>query len=510
MERLNGLDGAFVSLESPTTHLHILGALVFDPANVPGGVDFARIRGLVADRVHLVPPFRKRIAEVPFGLQHPLMVDDPDFDIDYHVRRVSLPRPGRQPELASLVGDLASRPLDRRRPLWEFHVVEGLEHGHIALVPKVHHAILDGVSGAEVMAAFFDLTSDPPPRPLFGVSRLPPRSRRAPGTRRSTGVGPEARPDGEDPSWSPAPEPSELDKWRDVLGSLPAHADTVVRAVSRTVHTVRTLSSRNRDGARVLPPSPFAAPRTSINRSISPYRRVAFAELALEDVRRIRDVLGGTANDVALTVTGGAMRSFFSGREEQPEGPLVALIPVSVRVEEERGALGNRLSAMLVSLADGIEKPGARLEKIREGMASAKEQSRSMGTDVFAGWAQATFPVVSTRLSRLITNLRLFDHMAPLFNLIVSSVPGPDFPLYLAGARMVAMYPVGPIIEGVGVNVTVFSYLDTMYVGIQGCWDLVPDIDAIAEGMESSLSELLAEANRRDRPVPWWHAELPA
>jgi WS/DGAT/MGAT family acyltransferase len=510
MDRLNGLDGAFVSLESPTTHLHILGALIFDPSSVPGGVDFGRIRALVADRVHLVPPFRKRIAEVPFGLQHPLMVDDPDFDIDYHVRRVSLPRPGGQPELAALVGDLASRPLDRRRPLWEFHVVEGLEHGRIALVPKVHHAILDGVSGAEVMAAFFDLTSDPPPRPLFGASRLPPRRRPTAGPKQSEDPGSEARSDRQDPPWSPAPEPSELDKWRDVLGSLPAHADTVVRAVSRTVRTVRMLSARNRDGARVLPPSPFEAPRTSINRSISPYRRVAFAELALGDVRRIRDVLGGTANDVALTVTGGAMRSFFSGREERPEGPLVALVPVSVRVEEERGTLGNRLSAMLVSLADGIEKPGARLEQVREGMASAKEQSRSMGTDMFAGWAQATLPVVSTRLSRLITNLRLFDHTAPLFNLIVSNVPGPDFPLYLAGARMVAMYPLGPIIEGVGVNVTVFSYLDTMYVGIQGCWDLVPDIDAIAEGMEASLAGLLAEANRRDRPVPWWHAELPA
>jgi diacylglycerol O-acyltransferase len=287
-------------------------------------------------------------------------------------------------------------------------------------------------------------------------------------------------------------------------------ADTRAHAVSRTVRTVRSLSARNRDRDRASPPAPFAAPRTSINLSISPYRRVAFAELALEDVRRIRDVLGGTANDVVLTVTGGAMRSFLSGREERPEGSLVALVPVSVRVEEERGTLGNRLSAMLVSLADGIEKPGDRLEQVRQGMAVAKERSRSIGTDLFAGWAQATFPLVSTRLSRLITNLRLFDHMAPLFNLIVSNVPGPDFPLYLAGARMVAMYPLGPIIEGVGVNVTVFSYLDTMYVGIQGCWDLVPDIDAIAEGMEASLAELLAVANRRDRPVPWWHAELPA
>jgi hypothetical protein len=165
---------------------------------------------------------------------------------------------------------------------------------------------------------------------------------------------------------------------------------------------------------------------------------------------------------------------------------------------------------MLVSLANGIEEPAARLGHIRDGMASAKEQSRSISEDVFAGWAQMTFPAVATRLSRLVTNLRLFDHLAPIFNLIVSNVPGPEFPLYLAGARMVAMYPMGPIIEGVGVNVTVFSYLDTMYVGVQACWDLVPDVGVIARGMRDSLGELVTEANRQDRPVPWWHAELPA
>ena len=187
MERLTGLDGAFLSLESPTTHLHILGALVFDPTAVDGGVDFRRIRAMVADRVPLVPPFRKRVVEVPFGLQHPAMVDDPDFDIDYHVRRVSLPPPGGRHELEVLVADLASRPLDRHRPLWEFHVVEGLEGGRIALVPKVHHAIIDGVSGAEVMAAFFDLSPDPSPRPLFGAGRRPPPPTEV---RRWFGVGP--------------------------------------------------------------------------------------------------------------------------------------------------------------------------------------------------------------------------------------------------------------------------------------------------------------------------------
>jgi WS/DGAT/MGAT family acyltransferase len=237
---------------------------------------------------------------------------------------------------------------------------------------------------------------------------------------------------------------------------------------------------------------------------------VSLAELPLSDVKRVREVLGGTTNDVVLAVTSGALRSFFAARGEQPESSLVGMVPVSVRTAEEDGALGNRVSAMLVSLATGVQDPVARLRRIHEETRTAKEQSRFIDSEVFAGWAQALVPSVATRLTRLVTNLRVFDHVAPLFNLIVSNVPGPDFPLYLAGARMVAMYPLGPIIEGVGMNVTVFSYLDTLYVGVQGCRVLTPDLDTMARGMEESLSELVREANRRDRPVPWWHGELPA
>jgi WS/DGAT/MGAT family acyltransferase len=513
VERLGGLDGAFLSFESPTTHLHIIGALIFDPSDVEGGVDFRRVRHLVADRLQRVPPFRKRLVEVPFGIQHPAMLDDPQFDLDYHVRRVALPAPGGLAELAGLVADLASRPLDRQRPLWEFHVVEGLAHGHLALVPKVHHSILDGVSGAEVMAAFFDLAPEPVPRPLFGPGV------RSGGAGRSGKVGgPKVgapRPDpavGGDPGWTPDPLPGEIERWRDVVGSLPAQADALIRTVTRTVRSARGLSGRNREvgGCPPPPPSPFEAPATSINRAISPHRRVAFAALPLNDVRRVREVLGGTTNDVVLTVAGGAMRRFFAARGEEPGGSLVALVPVSVRDESERDALGNRISAMLVSLGTRVEDDAVRLQQIREDVYAAKEQSRIVGSDMFAGWAQAAVPVVATRLSRLASNLRLFDHVPPIFNLIVSNVPGPDFPLYLAGARLVAMYPLGPIIEGAGINITVFSYLDSVYVGVQGCWDLVPDITTIAQGMNESLAALLTSSNRVLRPVPWWHAEVPA
>jgi WS/DGAT/MGAT family acyltransferase len=237
---------------------------------------------------------------------------------------------------------------------------------------------------------------------------------------------------------------------------------------------------------------------------------VALAELPLDRVRRIREVLGGTTNDVVLAVTSGALRTFFAGRGEQPQTSLVGMVPVSVRTEAEDGTLGNRISAMLVSLASGVDDPATRLQRISGETRAIKELDRYFDAGTLAGWSQALVPSVATRLSRLVTNFRLFDHVAPPFNLIVSNVPGPDFPLYLAGARMVAMYPLGPIVEGVGMNVTVFSYLDSLYVGVQGCRVLTPDLDAVARGMEESLAELVTAANRRDRPVPWWHAELPA
>ncbi len=508
MVRLTGLDGAFLALESPTTHLHIMGTMVFDPAALPGGLGFRRIRSLVAERVPLVPPFRMRMVGIPFGLQHPTLMEDPEFDIDYHVRRTSLPAPGGREELAELVADLAARPLDRDRPLWEFHVVEDLADGCVGVVAKVHHAIIDGVSGAEVLAAFFDLSPDPTPRALFGGDPT--------GARRPLGAHPvNGADDGggrleAGSAWEPPSLPGEVDQWKRTLGDLPGQIDAVARTLARTVQSVRAVGARHRAEGASLAPSPFDAPQTSLNGAISSHRRVAFADLSLTDVRTVARAVGGTANDVILAVTAGGLRILLAERGEEPETSLVALVPVSVRSESEQGTLGNRVSAMLVSLATGVVDPEARLRHIRDGMRAAKEQSRAVGPEVFASWAEAAFPALATRLSRLVTNFRLFDHLAPPFNLVVSNVPGPDVPIYMAGARMVSMHPLGPIVEGSGVNVTVFSYLDTVHVGIQACWDLVPDVAVLAAGIEEAMAELVAATARRDRPVPWWHAELPA
>ena len=240
---------------------------------------------------------------------------------------------------------------------------------------------------------------------------------------------------------------------------------------------------------------------------------MAFADLSLAEIRQVAGVL---RRDDQRRRPGGHRGSSAGrsspGDEEEPDASLVALVPVSVRTRgRAEGTFGNRVSGLLVSLATGVADPVARLGHIRDGMRVAKEQHRVSGVRRCSlRWAEAAFPAVATRLSRLVTNLRLFDHVAPPFNLIVSNVPGPDVPLYLAGARMVSLHPLGPIMEGVGVNVTVFSYLDAVHVGVQACWDLVPDVDVLARAMEGALDELVGEADRRDRPVPWWHAELPA
>ncbi len=482
-----GLDGAFLALESSTAPLHIVGVLQLDRQDVAPEVVFRRIRAVIGDRLALVPPFRRRVVDAPLGVGRPGLVDDPRFDLDYHVRRAGLPRPGGRKELAALVADIASRPLDRRRPLWEMHVVDGTASEGCVVVAKVHHAIIDGVAGAELLSTFFDVEADAPsPVARIDLHRA--------STIRSSASGP----------WLGI----DLEQWREVLESLPGHVDATVRSVGQTLRRARSVANRWRGQPSATLPLPLLAPRTSINGAISPHRRVAFGDLAMTDVRRVREVLGGTVNDIVLASTAGSLRRFFAGRGEEMGRPLVGMVPVSVRVQEEQGQLGNRLSALFVSLPVEVDEPAERLRAVRESVAIAKETDRSEGQGLVRSWAEATVPGVAARASQLATDRRVFDRIPPLFNVIISNVPGPDFPLYLAGGRLAAMYPFGPIFEGAAVNITVISYLDRIHVGVQGCWELVPDVDVIARGIEDSLAELVRVADRRNRPVPWWHAEI--
>jgi WS/DGAT/MGAT family acyltransferase len=456
-------------------HMHMGAVLVLEPAEhlrgEPPALIAERIRGVVEERLHLAPLLRRRAVRVPFGLHHPVWVDDPGFDLDFHLQRASVPAPGGPGELAAFVSATMGRPLDPSRPLWEMHVVEGLESGHLAVIPKIHHAAIDGVAGAETLAAFLDLSPEgrsiePPPRP-----------------------------------WRPEPVPTDMELLGYSLSSLTREPERAVGALRRTFGAVADLSRRNRrlreEDELDPPPAPFRAPRTSLNGSISTQRRTAFAEVSLEDVQLVRRAFGGTVNDIVLTAVSGALRRLLAERGETPEDPLVAMVPMSVRTEEERAVQGNRLSAMLVSLASTSADPVARLRLVAEGARLAKEQSRVLSADLIRGWAQLALPALSSRVARLSGNLRLFDHLPPLFNVVVSNIPGPDFPLWWAGSRLVAMYPLGPILEGVGLNVTVISYMGTLHVGVVGCRELVPEVEHVAHLFTEAVGELVKAAVRQ-------------
>jgi diacylglycerol O-acyltransferase / wax synthase len=474
MERLSGLDAAFLSMETPSMHLHMAAVLVFEPPehlrHEPSAVQVERVRQVVAERLHLVPLLRRRALRVPFGLNHPVWVDDPVFDVDYHVRRACLPAPGGPAELAGFVSAVVSVPLDLQRPLWEMHLVEGLESGHLAVVVKLHHAGIDGVSGAETLSAFLDL-------------------------------GPEARVvDPPTRAWRPDPLPGDLEVLGFSLTSLARQPEQAVGALRRTLGALHDLSQRNRrlreEQDLQPPPALFRAPRTSINGAISPQRRTAFCEVPLDDVATVRHAFGGTLNDVVLAAVAGALRRLLAERGETPADSLVAMVPISVRSELDRATYGNKLSAMLVSLATTAVDPVERLRLVAEGTRLAKEQAQVLSGELLGGWAQLTFPALSARVARLSGNLRLFDRLPPLFNVVVSNIPGPEVPLWWAGGRLAAIYPVGPILEGVGLNVTVLSYTGTLYVGVAGCRELVPEVEHLGNLVSDAFAELAKVAER--------------
>jgi diacylglycerol O-acyltransferase / wax synthase len=467
MKRLAGIDATFLYAETPSMHMHVTGVILLDPSTMPGGYSADTVKQMISSRMHLLPPFRERVMTVPFQLAHPLLIEDPDFDIDNHVFRVGVPAPGSIHELAELVGNIASRPLDRSKPLWEMWVAEGLEHGYVALIAKMHHCVIDGVSGADLMVHLFDLE-------------------------------PNAKVEPPDHEWEPERKPSDLELVAHSLESRVRHARQVLPTIARTGRSALQLVRlvRRKDGPSAT--LPLTAPRTRFSGSITPHRAIAFGKASLDDFKLIKRVYGTTVNDVVLAACAGAVRQWLIAHDDLPDKPLVASVPVSVRGEEHQGTAGNQISAMFVGLPVQVEDPIERLLRIQEDTRAAKEVHGAIGADSLQNWAEFAAPAVFALAARFYSGRKLADRHPVVHNLVISNVPGPPVPLYSAGARVIAVYPLGPILEGAGLNLTVLSNMGSVDFGAIACREMVPDLWDIATGFTESVDELRKLAEQKE------------
>ncbi len=465
MKRLTGLDAGFLWMETPSSAMHVSGLAVYDPTDLAEqgrsfGID--DVKAMIRGRLHLAPPFRQRLVEVPLQLHFPLWIEDPAFDLDQHVRQATVPAPGGLRELAEVAARLNATQLDRSRPLWELWYLEGLEDGRVATLTKVHHAAIDGASGSEITVALFDLSPEVATHPE------------------------------PDEPWRPDPVPTDVEMLTYAATSLARQPRRVVRALRRTGEATLRVGQMARGATSHLAPLPFTAPATSFNGAISARRSISMATLSLTDVKRVKNAFGATVNDVVLALCGSAVRRYLADRAEEVDGPLLAMVPVSVRPEEARADMGNQVSSMFTTLATDLDDPVERLGAIHEGMKDAKEQHRAIGADTLTDWAEFATPAVFGRAMRLYARTHLADRHRPIFNLTISNVPGPPFPLWSAGAKMVANFPLGPIFDGAALNMTVMSYQDRLDFGIQTCPDVIDDAWALADGLHEALAELLA------------------
>lgn len=463
---MSGIDAAFLYFETPSMHMHVCGVLVLDPSTAPSGeaFGFERVRELFASRLVLVPEFRRKLSAASIRLHHPVWVDLIDVPVAEHMDHVVLPAPGSVEQLERAVADFAEVQLDRSRPLWQVLVVEGLEGGRTAVVVKVHHCLVDGVAAGDVLAQLVDLAPEGrTPEEVYEASRLVAERRRGPGLPAMVGHtvrGVASRP----------------------LG--------IARLVPAAARAVTGLVQSRRSGASAGGSLPFQAPRAPWNGTVTGRRVVALVDVPMDDVKAVKRALGGTFNDVMMTVVGGAFHRYLDG---SLDASLVAVLPVNVRREGQQG--GNQTSAMFSTLATDLDDPRARLEAIRAATAAGKADQRALGGDIVEQAGALVEPLLVSFAARAYSALRLAEVHPVVHNLVLSNVPGPPVPLYLAGARVEALVPLGPVLDGAGLNVTIVSYADKVGVGFIACADRIPDLHDLAAQVRPSLDELLAIAD---------------
>jgi diacylglycerol O-acyltransferase / wax synthase len=472
MDRLSGLDASFLYLETPAQLMHVCGLIVLDPSTMPEPYSFTAFRAGIEARVRDVPDFNRKLRRVPLGLDHPVWVRDQQFDIERHVHRLALPTPGGYAELTELAGHLAGLPLDRSRPLWEMWVIEGYQDRAgrelVVVFTKMHHATVDGVSGANLVSHLCSLEPDAEP-----LAEL------------------------EAPTWPHEPRRPEL-LGRAVLtvGTRPLHA---VRLLEPTLRGLASTIGRARAGTAMA--APLTAPRTSFNGTITGHRAIAFAEMDLDVIKEVKSATASTVNDVVLTVAGGALRSYLADRDELPGSSLLATVPVSVRAESRRAEGANKVSALFTRLGTDVADPFERLAQMATANRHAKEHHKAISADSLQDWAEFAAPRTFGLAVRAYASLRLAERHPVVHNLVISNVPGPPVPLYLLGARVEAMHPLGPVFHGAGLNITVMSNNGRVGVGIIACRESLPDVDDLARRFPAELERLresvLAAPGRR-------------
>jgi WS/DGAT/MGAT family acyltransferase len=461
LDRLTSIDATFLHQEGPTSHMHIGGVLIFD-GPPPAFIDFL---DHVRSRLHLVPRYRQKLSTPPLESGRPLWVDDPSFNLEYHVRHAALPSPGSEEQLFQLTARVHSQQLDRARPLWETWLVEGLEGDRFALISKTHHSLVDGVSGVDLATVLFDLEPSPAPPP----TDLEP--------------------------WQPRPEPTGAELVvAGARGMVNTLTDLMLRALQAAARPATSLTVV-RDALEGLGEIIWAglnpAPRTPLNVEIGPHRRYSVARQQLSDYKEVKNVFGGTVNDVVLTVVSGALARWLRSRGVRTEGlEMRALVPVSVRTKDEHGTLGNRLTVMRGPLPVYIEDPVARLRTVREAMDGLKESKQAVGAATMAAVTNLAPPTILAQASRLQFSTRLF-------NLIVTNIPGPQLPLYVLGRKLEDLFPVAFLPKDQALAIAIMSYNGGIDYGLLADYDALPDVDGLTKGLDDALQELLVAARSR-------------
>jgi len=453
-DRLSGLDASFLHMEQGPAHMHVASAAIFE--GPPPAYD--EFRAHTASRLHLVPRFRRKLRFVPYGQGRPVWVDDPQLNLDYHVRHTALPPPGSEEQLRNLAARIFSQRLDRSKPVWEMWLVEGLDSERFAIVGKSHHCLVDGVSGVDISTIMYDLEPEPEPQP-------PP----AP--------------------WIPRPEPSDPQLLADALlerATSPREMARGARALLRGPRQAVGVAADALGAAGAFARAGVAASPSPFNVDIGPYRRFAMVRSRLDELKRIKNATGGTVNDVILAAVTGAVGRYLRERGHSTRGlELRAMVPISVRSADERGALGNRVSAMMAALPVWCDDPLERLRIVSGSMGDLKRSRQAVGANLLTELADFAPPTIAAQAARLQSRQRWF-------NLVVTNVPGPQFPLYLLGRQLLEVFPMVPLAKRQGVCFGIMSYNGTVNVGLVGDYDAMADLDDLAADLEASLEELSA------------------